>query len=94
MPRYLVERTFFVIVQEMQEVSQRSKQIAVDRFPELSWEHSHVVVDEQGNVRTFCVYEAPDEATIRRHADSVGQHRIDRIHEIAGDVTPADFPLS
>jgi Nickel responsive protein SCO4226-like len=94
MPRYLVERTFFVTAQEIQEISRRSKQIAVERFPELSWEHSHVVVDEQGNVRTFCVYEAPDEATIRRHAESLGQHRIDRMHEIAGDVTPADFPLS
>jgi hypothetical protein len=66
----------------------------VDRFPEISWEHSHVVVDEQGNVRTFCVYDAPDEGTIRRHADALGQHHVDRIHKIAGDVTPADFPLS
>jgi Protein of unknown function (DUF4242) len=93
MPRYLIERTFFVTEQEMQEVGRRSKEIALDRFPEISWEHSHVVVDEQGNVRTFCVYEAPDESTIQRHANSLGQHRVDRIHEIAGDVTPADFPL-
>jgi Nickel responsive protein SCO4226-like len=92
MPRYLIERTFFVPVQEMQEVVQRSKQIAADRFPQISWEHSHVIVDEQGNVRTFCVYQAPDEGTIQRHAEAVGLHRVDRIHEIASDLTPADFP--
>jgi len=94
MPRYLIERTFFVTEQEIQEVSRRSREIMVDRFPEISWEHSHVVVDEQGKVRTFCVYDAPDEDTIRRHADALGQHHVDRIHEVAGDVTPADFPLS
>ena len=93
MPRYLVERTFFVTEQEMQHVGRRSREVIADRFPEISWEHSHVTVDEQGNVRTFCVYEAPDEGTIQDHADSLGQHRVDRIHEIAGDVTPADFPL-
>jgi hypothetical protein len=93
MPRYLVERTFFVTEQEMQHVGRRSREIAADRFPEISWEHSHVIVDEQGNVRTFCVYGAPDERTIQDHADSLGQHRVDRITEIAGDVTPADFPL-
>jgi len=94
MPRYLIERTFFVTEQEMQDVGRRSREIASDRFPEISWEHSHVVVDEEGNVRTFCVYEAPDADTIQRHADSLGQHRVDSIHEIAGDVTPADFPIS
>lgn len=94
MPRYLIERTFSVTEQEMQEVGRRSRAIALDRFPEISWEHSHVVIDEQGNVRTFCVYEAPDESTIRRHAEYLGQHRVDRIYEIAGDVTPADFPFS
>jgi Protein of unknown function (DUF4242) len=93
MPRYLVERTFFVTEQEMQHVGRRSREVIADRFPEISWEHSHVTVDEQGNVRTFCVYEAPDEGTIQDHADHLGQHRVDRITEIAGDVTPADFPL-
>ena len=94
MPRYLIERTFFVTEQEMQDVGRRSREIASDRFPEISWEHSHVVVDEEGNVRTFCVYEAPDADTNQRHADQLGQHRVDSIREIAGDVTPADFPIS
>jgi Protein of unknown function (DUF4242) len=57
-----------------------------------TWEHSHVVVDDDGLVRTFCVYAAPDEETVRRHAAALSRHEIVALHEIAGDVTPADFP--
>ena len=56
------------------------------------WRHSHVVVDDEGNVRTYCIYEAPDEETVRAHSADLGRHGIDSIEEIAGDVTPADFP--
>lgn len=94
MPRYLIERTFFVSEQEMQAVGQRSKAIAAEQFPDIAWEHSHVLVDNDGNVRTFCIYAAPDEQTVRAHADTLGQHRVERIEEIVGDVTPGDFPTS
>jgi len=93
MPRFLIERAFFVTEPEMEEVGRRSKQIAADNFPDVAWEHSHVMVDETGNVRTFCVYAAPDEATVREHAEQLGQHRVEKVLEIAGDVTPADFPV-
>ena len=48
--------------------------------------------DDDGKVRTYCVYEAPSEAVVRDHSSRLGQHRIDSIDEIVGDVTPADFP--
>ncbi len=76
----------------MPAVGRRSRQIAEERFPEIAWEHSHVTVDDRGYVRTFCVYSGPDEEIIREHALALGQHTIDEMHEIAGDVTPADFP--
>ncbi len=76
----------------MPAVGRRSRQIAEERFPEIGWEHSHVTVDDRGYVRTFCIYSGPDEETIREHAVALGQHTIDSLHEIAGDVTPADFP--
>ena len=41
---------------------------------------------------TFCVYEAPDEDTVREHAQLLGEHEY-VIQEIVGDVTPDDFPL-
>jgi hypothetical protein len=42
---------------------------------------------------TYCVYEAPTEEMVRDHSRDLGRHTIDAIHEIAGDVTPQDFPV-
>jgi hypothetical protein len=91
MPRYLVVRTFEVDQEAMPEVGRRSLEIAREEFPEITWEHSHVIMDG-GIVRQFCIYGAPDPETLRRHSKRVGAHRIDDLWEIAGDVTPADFP--
>jgi hypothetical protein len=93
MPRYLIWRTFSVEAEKMPEVNRRSKRLARDQFPGIVWEHSHVALDEHGHVRTFCVYEAPSEEVVREHAKALGQHSVDGIYEIAGDVTPADFPI-
>lgn len=91
-PRYVIVRTFTVDADEMPEVGRRSKEIAQEQFPKIAWEHSHVTVDDEGVVRTFCVYAAPDEEVLREHALVLGRHTVDAIHEIAGDVSPADFP--
>ena len=69
-----------------------SKRIIVERLPEITWEVSHVVADAEGNIKTFCIYKAPDEDVIREHASLLGRHHIDVIYEIGGDVAPADFP--
>ena len=92
MPRYLIVRKFQVGESEMPTVGRRSRQVIEQQFPEITWEHSHVVVDDEGAVSTYCVYAAPTEEMVRSHADDLGQHTIEGIHEIAGDVTPADFP--
>ena len=92
MPRYLVVRTFDVGEEEMPEVGRRSNEVIEGGYPQIVWEHSHVVVNEDGKVMTYCVYEAPDEGTVRNHAQDLGQHTVDAVHEIAGDVTPANFP--
>jgi hypothetical protein len=92
MPRYLVVRSFQVGEDEMPAVGRRSRLLTETDFPEITWEHSHVVVDDAGMVRTFCIYGAPSEASVLAHAAALGQHVIDDLHEIAGDVTPANFP--
>jgi hypothetical protein len=51
------------------------------------------VVDDEGAVKSFCIYDAPDPATVRDHAALLGEHFVEGIYEIAGDVTPDDFPL-
>jgi hypothetical protein len=92
MPRYLIERTYHVDEEDMPGVGQRSKAIIAEQFPELVWEHSHVVADESGTIKSFCVYAAPSAEMVRDHAGMVGSHQIERVYEIGGDVTPADFP--
>jgi len=91
-PRYMVVRSFDVGEPEMPVVGRRSRVLVETEFPEITWEHSHVVVDDSGKVRTFCVYSAPSEDVVRMHSTRLGQHEIDSLDEIAGDVTPADFP--
>ena len=93
MPRYLIERIFSVDENEMSRIGRRSNQVKEEHFPEIVWEHSHVVVDDAGTVKTYCVYSAPDLDAVRRHAAELGEHNLGWIQEIAGDVTPADFPL-
>ena len=90
----MIVRSFDVGESGMPAVGLRSRQIVDGELPEIVWEHSHVVVDEGGLVRTFCVYDAPNEEMVREHSSRLGQHRIESVDEIVGDVTPADFPDS
>jgi hypothetical protein len=92
MPRYLIIRSFEIGEEQMPPVGRRSRELTEGEFPEITWEHSHVVVDDEGLVHTYCVYEAPSEEIVLAHGKKLGKHTIDALHEIAGDVTPADFP--
>jgi Nickel responsive protein SCO4226-like len=92
MPRYMVVRSFEVGEDQMPPVGRRSREIIENELPEITWEHSHVVVDDNGLVRTYCVYGAPSEEVVLAHSKKLGKHTIDGLYEIAGDVTPADFP--
>ena len=93
MPRYVIERSYTVEESDVPVVATRSKRLARDNFPEIIWEHSHVVVGTDGTPKSFCVYDAPSEEIVREHASSLGDHHVQVIYEIAGDVSPADFPL-
>ena len=73
-------------------VGRRSRALVEGEFPEITWEHSHVVVDVEGKVSTYCVYCAPNEDMVMAHSRRLGDHTIEGLLEIAGDVTPADFP--
>lgn len=92
MPRYLIVRSFEVGEDQMPPIGRRSRQLTEDEFPEITWEHSHVIVNDEGLVHTYCIYGAPNEEIVREHSRQLGQHTLDELHEIAGDVTPADFP--
>jgi hypothetical protein len=94
MPRYVIKRSFSIREDQMPDIGRRSRQIIEQQLPEITWLHSHITVDEEGNVKSFCVYEAPDEEAIQAHSKLLGSHVIDEVYEVAGDVTPEDFPLT
>ena len=93
MPRFLIVRSFSVPEGEMTRVGSRSRTLIETKFKDIVWEHSHVVVDSEGKVKTYCVYRAPSEDAVREHSIALGNHEVDTLYEIAGDVTPEDFPL-
>lgn len=91
MPRYVIERFFANISDDdMLAATVRSDRIAAERFPEITWEHSHVVTDDDGAIKTFCVYGAASEEMIREHASAFGDHEVYNVYEIVEDVTPED----
>jgi hypothetical protein len=94
MPRFLIVRRFSISESELPSVGRRSRELVDEEFPEVTWEHSHVVVDGDGTVFTYCVYEAPSEEIVREHSTRLGRHEVETLHEIAGDVSPSDFPPS
>ncbi len=94
MPRYLIERTYTVDLDTLPTVATRSKAIGHHHYPEIVWEHSHVVVGKDGTPKSFCIYEAPNQEMVLEHANRLGDHVVSIVYEIAGDVTPDDFPLT
>ena len=91
MPRYVVERNFGAISDDdMLAAAALSDQLITERFPEIDWEHSHIVATDDGEIVTFCVYGAPSEEMIREHAEAFGSHTITNIFEIVDDVTPGE----
>ena len=88
MPRYIVERTVAegwpIPIDDCRGVLERNAEEGV------TWIQSYVS-DE--SCIAFCVYDAPTEEMVREHADHLGDHTVVAVYEIAGDVTPDDFPL-
>jgi Protein of unknown function (DUF4242) len=95
MPRYLIARAFDPDLEDgmLDEIGRRSRRLATEKFPGITWEHSHVVTDADGNALSFCVYDAPNETIVREHAALLGFHEVLNIYEIGGDISPQDFPL-
>jgi uncharacterized protein DUF4242 len=92
MPRYVIERAFDPMDPEVEDqLGAMSKSLIEEKYPQIRWEHSHVVSDAEGNVKSFCVYEAPDEECIRAHAKDLGHHLIQTIYEIGADINPRDI---
>lgn len=93
MPKFLVERVWDPMDEaELAKMAVLSKRIIDESFGDISWERSQVAVDDDGVIRTFCVYGAPGKDRVREHSAVLGCHRIENIYEIAGDIDPTDLP--
>jgi hypothetical protein len=92
MPRYVIERDFGLVDDdEMLEIAVISKTAIFEEFPDITWEHSHVCTDAEGGIKTFCVYQGPNEDRLRAHAERMGRHAVTHIYEIAGDIDPIEI---
>jgi hypothetical protein len=88
MPKFVIEREIpnagNLSDQELQAISQKSVNVLKDMGPEIQWDHSYVT----GN-KIYCVYVAPDEATIQEHARRGGfpANRISAVHRLIDPTT-------
>jgi hypothetical protein len=87
MPRYLMERTVGDVTrEELDRIAARSQQIRAERFPEITWEHSHVVRTPQG-LKAVCLYESPNAESVKAHAAALGLP-VERFYEVETDLVP------
>ena len=88
MPKYVIERPLpgagKLSADELRAISEKSNQVIADLGPELRWLQSFVTED-----KIYCVYIAPDEATVLQHAKMGGfpANRVSRIREIIDPTT-------
>jgi hypothetical protein len=71
MPKFVIEREIpgagKLTTDELHAISQKSCSVLRNLGPQIQWLESYVT-DE----KIYCVYIAPDESTIRRHAEQGG----------------------
>jgi hypothetical protein len=88
MPKYVIERDLpgagKLSPAELKAISQKSNGILKDLGPQIQWVHSYVADD-----KIYCVYNAPNEEIIRKHADCGGfpVTRISRVRTVIDPVT-------
>lgn len=71
MPKFVIEREISgagkLSPAELQGISQKSCGVLQELGPQVQWVHSYVTDD-----KIYCIYIAPDEQSIRRHAEMGG----------------------
>ena len=86
MPKYIIEREIpgagALTAQDLQGISQKSCGVLSDMGPKIQWVESYVTDD-----KVYCVYIAPDEATVKAHAEQ-GGFPANRISQIKTMIDP------
>lgn len=86
MPKFVIEREIpgagKLSPQELRTISQKSCGVLRELGPQVQWVHSYVTDD-----KVYCVYIAPDEASVRKHAE-MGGFPANSISEIRSVIDP------
>ncbi|WP_262964703.1 DUF4242 domain-containing protein [Methylobacter psychrophilus] len=86
MPKYIIERDIpgagALTAEQLQGISQTSCAVLKEMGPKIQWVESYVTDD-----KVYCVYIAPDQATIKAHAEQ-GGFPANRISEIKTMIDP------
>jgi len=85
-PKYVIERKIpgagNLKPEELRALSQKSCGVLRSMGPQIQWVHSYVTSDT-----IYCIYNAPDEQSIREHARQ-GGFPADRISEVKTIIDP------
>ena len=86
MPKYIIEREIpgagSLTQQDLQTISQRSCGVLNSMGPRIQWLEIYVTDD-----KVYCIYIAPDETTIRAHAEQ-GEFPANRVARIKSVIDP------
>jgi hypothetical protein len=86
MPKYIIEREIpnagALTEEQLQGISQKSCSVLQAMGPQIQWVQSYVTGD-----KIYCVYIAPDEASVREHAEK-GGFPANRISEVKTVIDP------
>lgn len=93
MARYLLKRVWGPAGEaDMLANGLRSKRMRNDNFLDITWDHSHVVADEDGRAISYCIYDAPSVERVLEHASATGGHFVDHVLALTRDVQGAGAP--
>ncbi len=86
MPKYVIERTLpgagKLSAAELKGISEKSNGVLQKMGPEIQWLESYVTDN-----KVYCVYIAPDEAAVRKHAE-MGEFPIDKVEQVRNVIDP------
>jgi Protein of unknown function (DUF4242) len=86
MPKYLIEREIpnvgSLTASDLQGISQKSCRVLSEMGPKIQWLESYVTEN-----KVYCIYIAPDEASIKEHAEQ-GGFPVNRISVIKTIIDP------
>lgn len=87
MPKYVIEREIpgsgRLTADQLKSISQTSCGVLRNLGPEINWIHSYVTAD-----KIYCIYHAPNEAMIRKHAEE-GGFPANSISEVSTIIDPS-----